>query len=384
SAIEVSVDPEKIVKKPSRKLYLEDAQINAGINTDQTFVTDTVLVFGDNLGDRRFIAQLLSVSTYTDFRFTYLDIGKRFQKGITAYDSRGYFYTIDQTGQVNRAQQTQRYTGGELLGSYPLSRYYRVDGQVGFLSRQINYPYAIFNADGSQGVLIQPRTDNFPRIAASLTGDTTVYQSWGPQSGNRFSISVNYAPDFKKADAVDGTPGSTLTAGISLDYRRYIKITKRMQLAVRIFGAASRGNFPDVYAFGGLDTLRGLDYRAQIGNSIAYGNFELRFPLIDYLILPIGGFRDIRGRAFIDIGGATLTNQPFQFWTTSGRDPRPAPANICANVSGPCLINGRSSFGFGFELNFLGLPLHWDFARIWDFKHTFGSFRTAFYIGPSF
>lgn len=370
SAIEVSVDPEKITKKPSRKLYLEDAQVNAGVNTDQTFVTNTVLVFGDNLGDRRFIASLQSVSTYTDFRFIYADIGKRFQKGVEIYDSRSYFYTINQvTGLVDRTQQAQRYTGGDFLGSYPLSRYYRLDGQIGFLSRAINYPFIIQNADGTQGILIKPRTDDFPHIGLSFVGDTTIYQSWGPQSGNRFSLSANYAPDFKRGDAVSGTPGTTLTAGLSLDYRQYFKISKRILVAVRLFGAASRGNFPDIYAFGGLDTLRGLDYRAQIGNTVGYGNFEVRFPLVDYLILPIGGLRDIRGRAFIDVGGAALQNQTFVFWTTKG---------------GPQLIDGRASYGFGVELNFLGLPLHWDFARLWTFKHTLSSFKTAFYIGPTF
>ncbi|PYQ35258.1 MAG: hypothetical protein DMF55_07785, partial [Acidobacteria bacterium] len=43
-AIEVSVDPEKIKPRASRKLQLEDAQVVAGVNTDQTFVSNTVLV----------------------------------------------------------------------------------------------------------------------------------------------------------------------------------------------------------------------------------------------------------------------------------------------------------------------------------------------------
>jgi hypothetical protein len=55
-AIEVAVDPDKFDRKPSHKLYIEDAWVNAGINTDQTFLSNTVLVFGDNLGDRRFVA----------------------------------------------------------------------------------------------------------------------------------------------------------------------------------------------------------------------------------------------------------------------------------------------------------------------------------------
>jgi hypothetical protein len=369
SAIEVSIDPEKVAKKPSRKLYLEDAQILAGVNTDNTFVTDTVLVFGDNLGDRRFIAQLLSVSTYTDFRFTYYDIGKRLQKGITVFDSRAYFYNVDQLGNVVRSQLATRYTGGSFLGSYPLSRYYRVDGQLGFLSRKLP-DYAVYNADGSQAYFSAARTDNFPQIGVSFIGDTTIEQAWGTQSGRRFALSANYAPDFAKNPTVDGSPpSSTLAASLSLDFRQYIKITKRIVFAVRLFSAASRGNAPDPYAFGGLDTLRGYDYRAIIGNAVTYGNFELRVPLIDYLILPFGGFRDIRGRIFFDVGAGALKNEPFQFWTTK---------------DGIQLIKGKAAYGFGLELNFLGLPLHWDFARQTNLKHTLTSFRTAFYIGPTF
>ena len=383
-AIEVSVDPEKVNPKPGHKLYLEDAQIIAGINTDQTFVTNTVLTFGDNLGDRRFIASLYSVSTYTDFRFTYADIGQRLQKAITVYDSRSYFYTQDpSTGLVSRAQQAERYTGGTLLASYPLSRYYRLDGGLGFVSRAINYPFAITNNTGQQVVIVQPRTDNFPQISATLTGDTTIYQAWGPWSGNRFALSVNYAPDLKGSSdqAVEPPATATLTTGLSLDYRQYIPITKRMLFAIRLYGAASRGNFPDVYSFGGLDTLQGLDYNAIIGNTVGYGDFELRFPLIDYLILPIGGLRDIRASAFVDIGGGALLNQKFQFWTTSGNAPA---LSGCRGKSGPCLVDGIASFGFGLDVNFLGLPLHWNFARLWNFQKTLTSFRTSFYIGPSF
>ena len=55
---------------------------------------------------------------------------------------------------------------------------------------------------------------------------------------------------------------------------------------MRLFGARSTGNFPTLYYFGGLDTLRGLDFREQIGNTVAFANFEFRFPLIDFLRLP--------------------------------------------------------------------------------------------------
>jgi outer membrane protein assembly factor BamA len=140
---------------------------------------------------------------------------------------------------------------------------------------------------------------------------------------------------------------------------------------VRLFGAHSTGNFPNLYYFGGLDTLRGLDFREQIGNTVAYANFEYRFPLIDYLVLPIGGFQNIRGQIFFDVGGAALEDQDFQFSEEDENGDRR-------------LKDGRAAYGFGFQLNLLGLQLHWDFAKLWDFRKTQSGLKTSFYIGTQF
>ena len=186
-AIEVTVDPEKVSGKPSKKLQLEDAQVTAGINTDQTFVSNTILIFGDNMGDRRLIFIFQSLSTFTNFTFSYLDISKRLQKGITVFDDRTYFLAIDQsTGQEVRDRRAYRTTGGLFSFIYPLSRYHRVSTDTGFISRSIDYPYVVSNADGTQGFFVTPRDDNFPIIQGSFIGDTTLYQEWGPLSGRRY------------------------------------------------------------------------------------------------------------------------------------------------------------------------------------------------------
>jgi Tol biopolymer transport system component len=371
-AIEVTVDPEKIQPRASKKLQLEDAQVVAGVNTDQTFVSNTILIFGDNLGDRRFIAQLQSVSSFTNFSFIYYNLKSRLQKGIALFDDRTYFLAVDQsTGTVERDRQAYRQTGGLLLGSYPLSRYYRIDGQIGFISRSIDFPYVITNADGTQAFFVTQRQDNFPTVGLSFVADTALYESFGPVSGRRLAISGSYAPDFNaEDDPVTPTveDSNTLTADVTVDLRHYFRITPRSLFAVRLYGAHSYGNFPNVYYFGGLDTLRGLDFREQIGNTVAYANFEYRFPLIDVLAIPIGAFRDIRGRLFFDIGGATLKEQSFDFYNSEENR----------------LRDGRSSYGVGFELNVFGLQLHWDFARLWDFRRTLSAFKTSFYIGGQF
>ena len=371
-AIEVAIDPEKIKPRGSRKLSLEDAQVVAGVNTDQTFVSNTVLIFGDNLGDRRLIAQFQSLSSFTNFNFIYYNLRQRLQKGFALFDDRTYFLGFDQSrNELTRGRRIYRQTGALGLLSYPLSRYYRVEGQLGYISRKFDFPFVIQNNDGTQAFFVESRSDNFPTAGVSLIGDTVLYQEWGPLSGRRFALSYSYSPDFKK-DTNTLVPGQhdsgTLSSDVTVDIRRYFKITERSLIAVRLFGAYSTGNFPNIYYFGGLDTLRGLDFREQIGNKVGYANFEFRFPLIDVLQLPIGAFRNIRGQVFLDVGGAALQDQRFRFWDANDRR----------------LIDGKAAYGLGFQLSLLGLDLHWDFARLWDFKKTLSGFKTSFYIGAQF
>jgi hypothetical protein len=371
-AIEVSIDPEKIKPRASHKLQLEDAQVVAGVNTDQTFMSDTVLVFGDNLGDRRLIAQFQSLSSFTNFNFVYFNLKSRIQKGFALFDDRTFFLGFDQSrGTLERGRRIYRQTGALALASYPLSRYYRIEGQLGYISRKFDFPFVITNRDGTQAFFVSARSDNYPTAGISFVGDTVLYEDWGPLSGRRFSISYSYAPDFKKEDdpfTPEVENSSTLSSDVSIDLRRYFKITPRSLVAIRFFGAHSTGNFPNVYYFGGLDTLRGLRFREQIGNTIGYANFEYRFPLIDVLSTPILQFRDIRGQVFVDVGGAALKNQTFRFWDSNERQ----------------LVDGKAAYGFGFQIEFLGLQLHWDFAKLWDFKKTQSGLKTSFYIGAQF
>ena len=375
-AIEVAVDPEKVTKKISRKLQLEDAQINAGVNTDQTFVSNTVLIFGDNLGDRRLYAIFQSLSSFTNFDFIYLDLTHRLQKGIELFDDRTYFLALDQRfGQdvLVRDRRVFRITGAMLEAIYPLSRYHRLEGQLGYISRSYDFPFAVQNTNGTQTFLVDARTDNYPQIGGAFVGDTVLYREWGPLSGHRYRFGATWAPDLKRnsttsVTGVTNSTGSTLTQDVTVDLRRYIKITDRSLIAVRLFGARSTGNFPNVYYFGGLDTLRGLDFREQIGNTIAYANFEFRFPLIDLLAFPFGGFTNIRGHFFVDVGGAALKDQKFRFWDAGQHQ----------------LIDGRASYGYGLQIQFLGLLLHWDFAHLTDFRRTYSGLKTSFYIGTEF
>jgi len=83
---------------------------------------------------------------------------------------------------------------------------------------------------------------------------------------------------------------------------------------MRLYGFRADGSLPNVVSFGGIDTLRTIPVYGLFGNTGGFFNLEFRFPLIDFLATPILGFQGIRGKAFIEVGGAALKNQPWQFW----------------------------------------------------------------------
>ena len=81
-------------------------------------------------------------------------------------------------------------------------------------------------------------------------------------------------------------------------------------LATRIRGFKSIGDFPDFIYFGGNSEMRGYDYLQFAGQNVVFANAELRFPLIEAALTPIGVIGGIRGVFFADIGGGWFNNQP--------------------------------------------------------------------------
>ena len=385
-SIEVTLDPEKISKKPSHKLILEDANVGVGYSSDQQFLSNTYLIFGDNLGDRRFTFVLQSISSFTNIYAQYLDQSRRLSKGVEAFDSRQYFLAVDNSGQIQRTRLAYRFTGGDFFGAYPLNRYYRLEGALGYTSR--NYDGYPVYGQPDIGVLCGfnitciASNNAYPTIGGTIVGDTVQYESFGPISGRAVQLGAKWSP-YVSGTKLPGTSGSTLSLDFSLDVRHYFKILPRTLIAARVYGFHATGSLPDVVAFGGLDTLRNLPIYGIYGNTGGWANFEFRFPLIDLLATPILGFREIRAKIFTDVGGAALKNQPFAFWkndqltcaviTPQGGDPI-VQASGCTTAD----------YGFGIGVNFLGLPLHFDFSRQWNVKKTFGNYRTFFYIGPEF
>jgi WD40 repeat protein len=353
--VEVAIDEDKIDKPRGFKLFVDDVEVNAGVTSDQLLVSRSTIYMSDMLGNRRFIASLDSVSSFSNFDFLYFDLQHRTNWGVRLFDQRSFYLTpTNATGELFERHQLYRETGAMGILSYPFDRYHRLDAGVGYENR--NYSLPVSDAQGN--LFLIGFSDSFPIVSSTFSGDSTVFKQFGPISGRRYEISTAYAPDIKR--------GGTLSNDYSIDARQYLQVTSRSLLAARLFVGYSRGNVPNFYYFGGLNTLRGYDFRSIIGNQAAFANFEYRFPLIDVLATPIIGFTGIRGDLFFDIGGAKFNGQPYTF------------------IKGGRLINGAASVGYGISFDFLGLELHWDFAKRTDLKQSYGKKRTEFWIGETF
>ena len=197
--------------------------------------------------------------------------------------------------------------GGSAFGIYPFSRYRRVELSAGLvqLDEQYNDPTLQQQSQAvSAGALrpggapqrhadaarrrVHPGDDDLPRVrSAGRQHDA---------AGVR-----RRAEDRQPALAPD------------VRWRRALLPAASARPAcwrLRIRGFKSFGDFPDFQYFGGNSELRGYDYLQFAGQNIVFANAELRFPLIEAALTPIGVIGGVRGVFFAGIGGAWFSNSP--------------------------------------------------------------------------
>jgi outer membrane protein assembly factor BamA len=198
---------------------------------------------------------------------------------------------------------------------------------------------------------------------------------------------------------------------VDFDARKYLRIGTSGLFAVRFKGFKSWGESPGYDYFGGNGEMRGYDYLSFIGQQGFFANAELRFPLIEAMLTPVGVLGGIRGVLFGNIGGAGFPQQDYKFYSKDNITTRPIVGFVPTpdgfaepvygdpiTISGFRLQDGRASYGFGLESFLLGFPIHVDyvwrttFNKQWEdllFSQTGGSgdFRKGkfhFWIGYDF
>ncbi len=149
-----SVVPEnKRRKRLFEGLYLEGRPpINVGVTSSGDFFGGSAVGLSDVLGDHNFTFTALSIREFRTYEGTYINLAKRFHYGIEAFDTTTFFYSSPyglQTGFFRQgAIATQRYTGAQLIGQYPFSKFLRLDVSAGVLKLKEQFE----NADAQAAV----------------------------------------------------------------------------------------------------------------------------------------------------------------------------------------------------------------------------------------
>jgi hypothetical protein len=366
------------------KLFLEGRPpVALGVTSGGDIFGGTQVTFTDVLGDKQFNIFAASVSQYRTFSFSYINLSRRLQYAIQAfsqqqfyyaYDPYGAYYPIDY-GYIDRDQAiaTQTARGATISAIYPLNRYTRLEMSGGFL--QFGQEY---NEPGLQDIANDYQEDLYGRVlfvdgqfmpfGLSLVRETTIFREYGPLAGHTLQLGYEYAP----------SAGSLLSRQtVEGDARYYLPIATNGVLALRARGYKSWGEYPGYLYFGGNSEMRGYDYLSFLGNKGFFTDAELRFPIIEAALTPIGVVGGLRGVFFFNFGAAGYEGIPTKVWRDDTTIETPlieyrfdpsSPSQfvpvygIPRPVSGFRLVDSRASYGVGLETFALGFPIHFDWS----------------------
>ena len=360
------------------KLFLEGRPpVALGVTSGGDVFGGTQVVFTDVLGDQQFSMFVSSVSQYRTMQFSWINMEKRLQWSLQAYNSTEFFYGqldgIFYDPAYNRlidrdyATATRTMQGGTAFAIYPFNRYRRVEVFGGFSRYQERYedPNVAQVADDYQQQQYGQslfNNGNMVPVGAAFVQETTIFREFGPLSGSTMRMAYTVAPKI----------GNTLSRQtIDADLRKYFRIGSTGLLALRGRGFTSWGSNPDYTYFGGNAELRGYDYLQFVGQKAFFTNAELRFPLIEAMATPIGVLGGVRATLFAGLGGARFGDTPFTIFSNDDTVERPI-LNYDLNgnpvygapvlVAGRRFVDAKASYGISLSSMALGFPLHFDWS----------------------
>ena len=267
---------------------------------------------------------------------TYINKEKQLNWGVGAYHLYDEYYND------HDQYYFERQAGGVSLFSYPLSKFHRLE----FIT------YARYSKrDRRYG--LSDREAFLMTNYLRWVYDNALWDISGPIEGRRYAVSVGITESINSPRVYNRQ--------LSADFRHYFRLGKYSAFANRLFAYSSSGLEPQRIYFGGSWSFRGYDRRQWYTRHVLFASNELRFPLIDDLLIgfPFGGlgFQGIRGALFFDVGSA-WDDHFDQFY---------------------------GSFGTGFRVN-LGyvVVLRFDFTRTTDFKEISNKTDFDFFFGWNF
>jgi hypothetical protein len=254
----------------------------------------------------------------------------------------GVFHLYDEYYNNAEGYFEERQAGALGLFSYPLSKFSRVD-------------YTLFAryAKRDRRYGLRDREAVIVTNYLSWVYDNSIWDISGPIEGRRYNLSIGTAYGL--------SDGRTYNRLALADIRHYLRLGKYSAFANRLFAFSSSGAEPQRLYLGGSWSFRGFNRRKFYNRNILFASNELRFPLINDLLIgsPLGvvDFRGIRGALFFDTGAAW--DDAFdQFY---------------------------GSFGAGFRVNLANIVLlRFDFSRTTDFETVSPRTDFDFFFGWNF
>jgi outer membrane protein assembly factor BamA len=195
----------------------------------------------------------------------------------------------------------------------------------------------------------------------SFVSDNSLWDVSGPIEGHRYNLTLGLTT------RLDGIEQYNRIAII--DLRQYIRLGRYSAFATRLFLYSSTGIEPQRIYFGGSWSMRGYSRRAFYNRNIVFSSTELRFPLIDNLLIgfPIGGigFRAIRGALFFDAG--FLTDDKLRFMDTQFFDELIGSFGAGVRVTVGRLVVLRFDFSRRTDFNTISKYTDFEFFFGWNF-----------------
>jgi hypothetical protein len=369
------------------KMFLDGRPpVNLGVTSGGDFFGGTQIAFTDVLGDQQFNLFAASVSQYRTMSLSYLNLERRLQWALQGYSQTQFFYgqlegllydpALAPLVDRDLAVATRTVRGGTAFGIYPFNRYRRVELYGGFVQYNERYdnPELEFYAQQYQQEQFGRQlfnNGNMMPLGITFIQETTVFREFGPLAGSTIRFNYEGAPKLGDATLSRQT--------LDIDARKYYRLGASGLLALRGRGFHSWGENPNFMYFGGNSEMRGYDYLSFVGQDAFHLNAELRFPLIEAMLTPLGVLGGIRGTFFANLGGATWEGQPFQLWSRDTRIERPiidyAQQPVGPNqvelvpvfgeprlVSGFRLVDARAAYGISLQTFALGFPVHFDWS----------------------
>jgi hypothetical protein len=344
------------------KMFIEGRPpINVGVTSSGDVFGGTQISMADALGDQQVNFLAASVSQYRTVAFSYVNLSRRFQWALQGFDQTTFYYATGSqfydpvySSLISRddATSTRTIRGGVATGIYPLNRYRRAELSAGVYRISEQYSDANLQAYSQEYQQATYGTQVFAHgtlvpLGAAFVQETTVFREFGPLSGN--TLRVAYEVDPKIA-------GSLSRQTVDVDVRHYLRLGTTGLIATRFKGFRSFGQSPSYSYFGGNSEMRGYDYLQFVGQNAVFANAELRFPLIEAALTPVGVVGGVRGVFFGNVGGGWFDGQGFTFAR------RGTSVSSGTTIEGFRLEDGRASYGLGLETFALGFPIHFDWS----------------------